>query len=103
MVGAPGRREPVRPLINRELSERRLLAIASLSASICQYGTQPNHNIELRARICALANRHKRYRVGMIYIQKGVTAKFPTFRLIHFAESDPDVLLARRAVIRGSR
>ncbi len=68
-MSAPARRELVRHLVNHELSERRSLAIAGISASAYRYETRPDRNVELRQRIVALAHRHKRYGVGMIYLK----------------------------------
>jgi dGTP triphosphohydrolase len=67
MVSAPDRRELVRYLVGRKLSESRSLAIADMSASAYRYAPRPDRNVELREMTCALANRHKRYGVGMIY------------------------------------
>ncbi len=69
MVSAPDRRELVRYLIGQELSERRALAIAGMRASAYRYEPRPDSNVELREVICVLANRHKRYGVGMIYLK----------------------------------
>ncbi|GAA0915769.1 hypothetical protein GCM10009552_33760 [Rothia nasimurium] len=69
MVSAPDRRELVRYLVSRELSERRSLAIAGMSAGAYRYEPRPDRNVELREMICALANRHKCYGVGMIYLK----------------------------------
>jgi hypothetical protein len=66
VVSAPDRRELVRYLIGQELSERRALAIAGMSASAYRYEPRPDPNVVLRQMIYALANRHKRYGVGMI-------------------------------------
>ncbi len=51
------------------LSERRALAAARMSASAYRYAPRPDRNVELRARILALAQRHKRYGVGMIHLK----------------------------------
>ncbi len=82
-MSAPARRELVRHLVNHELSERRSLAIAGMSASAYRYETRPDRNVELRQRIVALAHRHKRYGVGMIYLklrQAGQRVELPGFR-----------------------
>jgi putative transposase len=71
MVSAPDRRELVRYLIDQELSERRSLAIAGMSANAYRYEPRPDAAVELREMICALANRYKRYGVGMIYLKLG--------------------------------
>jgi transposase InsO family protein len=69
MVTAPVRREVVRAMITRGLSERRALAVVRMSASSLRYVPQPDRNVELRQRIVALAQRHRRYGVGLIYLK----------------------------------
>ena len=56
-------------MIDEGLSERRSLAVAGMSASAYRYATQPDRKVELRQRILALAQRHKRYGVGMIHLK----------------------------------
>lgn len=56
-------------MVDHGLSERRSLMIAGMSASAYRYATQPDRNVELRQRIVALAQRHKRYGVGMIHLK----------------------------------
>ncbi len=55
--------------MERGLSERRALAAIRMSASALRYVPRPDRNVELRARILALAQRHKRYGVGMIHLK----------------------------------
>ena len=69
MVTAPARRELVRQMMDRGLSERRALAVVQMSASAFRYVPQPDRNVALRERILALAQRHKRYGVGMIHLK----------------------------------
>jgi transposase InsO family protein len=69
VVSAPARRELVRQIMDKGLSERRSLAVAGMSASAYRYATRPDRNVELRQRILALAQRHKRYGVGMIHLK----------------------------------
>lgn len=66
---APARRGLVRHLMDRGLSERRALAVVRMSASAWRYAPRPDRNTALRERILALAHRHKRYGVGMIYLK----------------------------------
>ena len=66
---APVRRDLVRQLITKGLSERRALAAVQMSASAFRYVPRPDGNGELRERIQALAQRHKRYGVGMIHLK----------------------------------
>jgi transposase InsO family protein len=56
-------------MVDKGLSERRSLAIAGMSASAYRYPTRPDRNGDLRQRIVALAQRHKRYGVGMIHLK----------------------------------
>jgi putative transposase len=56
-------------MITRGLSEHRALAIVRMSASSLRYVPQPDRNVELRERIVALAQRHRRYGVGLIYLK----------------------------------
>ncbi|MBZ4187010.1 IS3 family transposase [Thermomonas sp. RSS23] len=69
LVTAPARRELVRHLVDKGLSERRSLAVVRMSASAYRYAPRPDRKIELRARIQALAQRHTRYGVGMIHLK----------------------------------
>ncbi len=66
---APLRRELVRWMQTRGLSERRSLAVAGMSASSLRYEPRPDRNVQLRQRIVALAQRHRRYGVEMIHLK----------------------------------
>jgi len=77
MVTAPARRDVVRTMVTRGLSERRALTVVGMSASSLRYVPTPDQNASLRTRIIALAHRHRRYGAGMIYLklrQAGVRA-----------------------------
>jgi hypothetical protein len=69
MVTAPARRELVRWMGTRGLTERRALAVMAMSASSLRYEPRPDQNVALRARIVALAQRHRRYGSPMIYLK----------------------------------
>jgi putative transposase len=69
VVTAPERRVLVRGMVARGLSERQALTVAGMSASALRYVPAPDRNVELRARIVALAHRHRRYGAGMIYLK----------------------------------
>ena len=56
-------------MVEKGLSERRALTVAAMSASAYRYAPRPDRNGELRQRIVALAQRHKRYGVGMIHLK----------------------------------
>ena len=53
----------------RGLTERRALAVVGMSASSLRYEPRPDQNVALRARIVALAQRHRRYGSPMIYLK----------------------------------
>ena len=56
-------------MIGKGLSERRALAIVRMSASALRYAPRPDRNVALRERIVALAQRYRRYGVGMIHLK----------------------------------
>lgn len=51
------------------LSERRALRIVNMSASSLRYRPAADRNVRLRQQIIALAQRHRRYGSGMIYLK----------------------------------
>jgi len=66
-------------MVEKGLSERRALAVARMSASALRYVPGPDNNAELREQIAALAQRHKRYGVGMIHLklrQQGLVVNY---------------------------
>ena len=69
MVSAPSRRDLVRYLIDQGLSERRALKVVGMSASALRYRPAPDRNATLKEQIIALAQRHRRYVAGMIYLK----------------------------------
>lgn len=69
MVKAPARRELVRHMAEHGLSERHALRIVGMSASAYRYQPAPDRNQVLREQIVALAQRHRRYGAGMIYLK----------------------------------
>ncbi|MBB5019217.1 transposase InsO family protein [Chitinivorax tropicus] len=66
---APVRRERVRFLAGHGLSQRHALRIARMSTSAFRYSPRPDHNDVLRQRIIKLAQKHRRYGAGMIYLK----------------------------------
>ncbi len=69
MVSAPSRRELVRHLVGKGLSERRSLRLTGMSPSSFRYQPATDCNATLKAKIIALAQRHRRYGAGMIYLK----------------------------------
>ena len=66
---APVRRDVVRHMTDRGLSERDALRVIGMSASAYRYQPAPDRNSALREQIVALAHRHRRYGAGMIYMK----------------------------------
>ena len=56
-------------MIDKGLSERRSLQVVGMSPSAFRYQPAADRNIALKARIIALAQRHRRYGAGMIYLK----------------------------------
>jgi putative transposase len=56
-------------MTKKGLSERRSLRVIGMSASALRYRPRPDRNGPLRDRIIALAQRHRRYGAGMIYLK----------------------------------
>ena len=56
-------------MISSGLSERRSLRIIGMSASALRYEPAADRNCALKEKIIALAQRHRRYGSGMIYLK----------------------------------
>lgn len=56
-------------MTERGLSERRALRVIGMSASAYRYQPAPDRNVMLREQIVALAQRHRPYGSGMIYLK----------------------------------
>lgn len=82
MVTAPARRELVRWMRTRGLTERRCLAMVAMSASSFRYQPRPDRNVVLRERIIALAQRHRRYGVGMIHLKLRQTGELVNYKRV---------------------
>lgn len=54
---------------NKGLSERAALRIVRMSASSLRYRPAADRNIVLRQKIVTLAQGHRRYGAGMIYLK----------------------------------
>ena len=106
MVTAPARRALVRDWIDRGMSERRALAVVRMSASAYRYAPQPDRTIELRARILALAQRHKRYGVGMIYLKLRQDGMLVNYKRVERLYQEAQLQVRRRKrkkVLPGER
>lgn len=56
-------------MIEKGLSERRSLKVVRMSSSSFRYEAAPDRNEPLKEMIVALAQRHRRYGSGMIYLK----------------------------------
>ena len=56
-------------MVSCGLSERRSLRIIGMSASALRYEPTKDRNCALKEKIIALAQRHRRYGAGMIYLK----------------------------------
>ena len=101
MVTAPARRELVRWMGTRGLTERRCLQFVGMSASALRYQPRPDRNVVLRARIVALAQRHRRYGVGMIHLKLRQAGELVNYKRVErlYALEKPHIRRRRRKKI----
>ena len=98
VVTAPARREVVREIVVRGLSERRALTVVRMSAAALRYVPRPDPDPDLRERIVTLAHRHRRYDAGMIYLKAA-----PGRCVVNHKRVDRRYAEARRQVRRRRR
>jgi transposase InsO family protein len=106
MVSAPARREQVRYMVGKGLSERQALAIVGMSASSYRYAPRPDRNVVLRERIVALAQRHRRYGVGMIHLKLRQDGLLVNYKRVERLYQDAKLQVRRRKrkkVLPGER
>jgi transposase InsO family protein len=96
MVTAPVRREVVRAMVTRGLSERHALSVIGMSASSLRYVPAPDRNVRLRARIEALAHRHRRYGAGLIYLKLRQAGETVNHKRVHRLYVDARLQVRRR-------
>jgi transposase InsO family protein len=63
-------------MTRKGLSERHGLRVIGMSASALRYQPPPDRNVRLREQIIALAQRHRRYGVAMIYLKLQQAGQF---------------------------
>lgn len=93
-------------MVDKGLSERRALAVVRMSVSALRYVPRADRNEALRARIVALAQRHKRYGVGMIYLklrQEGHVVNYKRVERLYREERLQVRLRRRKKVPVGER
>ena len=96
MVTAPARRVLVQQMIDHGLSERRALAVVRMSASAFRYAPRPDHNVVLREKIISLAQRHKRYGVGMIHLKLGQAGLVVNYKRVERLYQEAKLQVRRR-------
>lgn len=105
-MSAPARRALVRDWISRGLSERRALTVVRMSASAYRYTPRPDRHVALRARILALAQRHTRYGVGMIYLKLRQAGILVNYKCVERLYQEAQLQVRRRKrkkVLPGER
>lgn len=88
------------------MSERRSLVVVRMAASVYRYRPRPDRNVELRARILALAQRHTRYGVGMIHPQLGLSGLLVNYKRVEWLYQEAKLQVRRRkrkTLLRGER
>ena len=100
-MSAPARRELVRHMISRGLSEHRSLRIIGMSASALRYEPAADRNCALKEKIIALAQRHRRYGSGMIYLKLRQSGEIVNHKRVDrlYAEAGLQVKKRRRKKI----
>ena len=93
---APARRALVRDLVAKGLSERRALMAARMSASAYRYKPRPDRNGELLGRIQALAQRYKRYGVGMIHLKLRQAGQLVNYKRVERLYQEAKLQVRRR-------
>lgn len=104
MVSAPSRRDLVRYLIDKGLSERKSLRFVGMSPSAFRYRPVMDRNTALKERIITLAQRHRRYGAGMIYLKLRQAGEIVNHKRVDrlYAEAGLQVRRCKRKKIPAS-
>lgn len=88
-------------MIGRGLSERCSLRVIGMSASALRYQAAADRNCTLKEKIIALAQRHRRYGAGMIYLKLRQAGKIVNHKRVDrlYAEAGLQVKKRRRKKI----
>ena len=83
------------------LSERRSLHVIGMSASALRYEAAVDRNCALKEKIIALAERHRRYGAGMIYLKLRQAGEIANHKGVHrlYVEARLQVKRRRRKKI----
>ena len=95
-MSAPARREVVRQMTTLGMSERQALAVVRMSASALRYVPRPDNNAALRERIVQLAQRHKRYGVGMIHLKLRQAGLLVNYKRVERLYQEAELQVRRR-------
>ena len=71
MVIVSARREAVRLMQGHGISERRACRQLGISASVLRYAPRPDRNVELRQKVVALTQEHRRHGYRMTSLALG--------------------------------
>jgi transposase InsO family protein len=96
VVTAPARREAVRNMTERGLTERHALRVVRMSASSLRYRPAPDRNVALREAIVTLAHRHRRYGAGMIYLKLRQQGEIVNHKRVDRLYAEAQLQLRRR-------
>lgn len=83
-------------MVDLGLSERRALAVIRMSPSAYRYSPRPDRNVGLRAEILALAHRHRRYGVGMIYLKLRQANRLVNYKRVERLYQEAKLQVRRR-------
>lgn len=91
-------------MIDKGLSERRSLQIVGMSPSAFRYQPVADRNTTLKERIIALAQRHRRYGAGMIYLKLRQTGEVVNHKRVDrlYAEAGLQVRKRKRKKITAA-
>ena len=78
------------------MSERQALAVVRMSASALRYVPRPDNNAALRERIVQLAQRHKRYGVGMIHLKLRQAGLLVNYKRVERLYQEAELQVRRR-------
>ena len=105
-MAVAARREVVRQLQDRGLSERQALKLVGMSASSLRYRPAPDRNAELRTAMTTLAARHPRYGAGMLYLKLRQQGRTVNHKRVDRLYTEAQLQLRRRTrkkVLVGAR
>jgi len=96
VAAAAERRELVGWMRTEGLSERRALNIVRMSPSSLRYVPAPDRNAELRHRIVTLAQWHRRYGTGMIYLKLRQSGEIVNHKRVERLYAEEKLQIKRR-------